>query len=176
MSSIFIHFIYLHQKNHLEIKERNKVFLCEKDFINSTEKLMKNVEMLNSALKSQAYLQMVSIFFPGLNLATLSSAQVRQMIQLRQKIELVSYLKNIAFMRKKKCAFDPATYKTPYRIAVMDFERAVNGETILRTNEWKQVIYGKNLSLKAHFTLKRKFPLKLDREVSESSISGAIPY
>lgn len=176
MSFIFVHFIYIQQKNYLEIKDRSTVFLCQKSYINYTEKFIKHVEILNFGLKSQTAIQLIGIFFPGINLATMSSAEIKRLIQLKQQAELVSYLKNLTFLKNNQCSFDPNIYKTPYMLSVLDFKRNTIGETIMRNKQWRQITFGKTFFLTAHYTIKRKFPLKLEREVSESIISKGTLY
>lgn len=176
MSYIFVHFIFRQQQNYLEIKERSKVFLCQKSLIIHTENFLKNIEILNFAMKSQAVIQTVSIFFPGMNLAALTTAQIKQLIQLKQAAELVSYLKNLTILSSKKCAIDSSAYKTPYELSILDFKRNSVGETILRKKEWQNKMIGKNFYLTTKFKLERKIPLKLIREVSEFSISKVTHY
>lgn len=176
ISCIFIHFIYSEQKNYLEIKDRSQVFLCQKKIIDNTEKLIKNIELLNLAIKSRTAIQIIALFFPGVNLTTLSTTQLKEIIQLKQRFELVAYMKNLGALELKKCSFEKNVYKTPYELNLLDFKRNSSGETILRDRQWKQKTFGKNFFLTSEYELKRKFPLKLDRHVSESTIKKVMSF
>lgn len=174
ISCIFIHFIYSEQKNYLEIKDRSRVFLCQKKIIDSTEKFIKNVELLNLAIRSRTAIQIVALFFPGINLAALSSTQLKEIVQLKQRLELVAYMKNLEGLKLKKCSFEKNAYKTPYELNLLDFKRTSSGEAIIRERQWKQKTFGKNFFLTAEYNLKQKFPLKLERQVSESILLSPI--
>ncbi|MFZ4712100.1 MAG: hypothetical protein ACOYL6_00175 [Bacteriovoracaceae bacterium] len=145
LSFLLLIFLYHHSNELKLIKERSKIFLCTKKFYQAQETLVNDMERLNLVIKDSTYLEFAKFLFPVL--APLPAKEIKSSAQKLQLILVYSYLKKVSSLRINKCPIDPLSLKTPYLFNAMSLERKINGESILRSQQWTNILKGDTFSL-----------------------------
>ena len=143
--SLLITIIYFEKKFYFSLKGRYQTYLCFKYHLVKTQKYIKTMEKLNSA---------INVTFP-LTLTPATSAKANAAIaafKLSQNLLHGSHLKNISF--NKYCSYQQnltSVINLPYMTTgLLVLKRTPNHLVILRKNKWNLIIpninkYQKNI-------------------------------
>lgn len=178
MGAVFISMIgawsclYL-QKEMLEfskLKERLRTFACMKDLNGSVKTHVKIMENLNKVIDASNAALAAGVLSPAL-LAAAKSA--KKAAQAAQQAKHFSHVKKLVGLTRKKCFFNPAVYKTPYRNKLL-LTRDNFGRARLRNKKWIQTSLSKQVILKTAVSSKGS-ETKLRGESLEMPVEALLP-
>jgi predicted neutral ceramidase superfamily lipid hydrolase len=165
-------FLYHHSSNLKNIRERSLVYLCAKEFHQKQNSFIDKIETINLALISSQYLKFVTLLIPGsFVLTNASSKEIEIMLKKLQDLLLISYLKNLAMLKKKSCPLPLDSYKTPYVLSGLVFERNLNHQTVLRKLSWQILIAKPQTQLLMQFEVQAKWKKKIKSKTEEIGLS-----
>lgn len=128
-------------KNDLSKLNQNlNLFLCHKALNTYQAKLINENEKLNNVIRTINVLIIASATNPPL---LIKLKRVKKVTQVKQKINKISFLKNITKSISKGCKYNPSLIKTPYLQ-----KRSFSGELKLRRRRWKSYTIMKAGTLK----------------------------
>jgi len=122
------------RKEHLELKNRSRLFLCTKEFKGELTSFMSQMGRTNWAIKNLDQLSKASLLIPGFQGVAMKSAKARKLIILYQNTLLISYLKKLGALKGKSCPIAHEIFKTPYQITFTGFIRDKLGGALLRNS------------------------------------------
>jgi hypothetical protein len=125
------------QRNLELLKKRTKLFLCTKIAKGELDKHLRFLSRTNWALKNISRAKLLALFLPGFQVASLSSARLKQLIKTYQNLELLRYLNKLREMGLTGCFVDPKMLKTPFEINSSGYNRNVDETTKQREEKWE---------------------------------------
>ncbi len=140
------------QRNLELLKRRSKLFLCTKIAKSELDKHLRYLSRTNWALKNISRANLLAIFIPGFQGASLSSSRLKKLIKTYQHLELLRYLNKLREMGIKGCSVDPKMFKTPFEINLSGYKRNIDETIKQREEKWEyQFVHSPfQLNLKIH--------------------------
>lgn len=145
-------FLYL-QKELAEfsrLKRRLRTFICMKDLNGSVKTHVKIIENLNQVINASNAALAAGTLSPPLAAV---AKKAKKAAQIAQDAKHFSHMKKLVGLSRKKCLFNPAAYKTPYRNKLL-LTRDLLGRAKLRSKKWIQTSLSKQIVLKTAVSAK----------------------
>lgn len=143
------------RKDYKELKERAQLFICTKEFKGELEIFLTQIGKTNWAIKNLDRLSKTSLLIPGLQGASVKSANAKKLLILYQNTLLISYLKKLTSLKGRSCPIRSDFFKTPFHITLSGFKRDQLGGALLRSSELKYslTVGGNTLLLKSSLSM-----------------------
>jgi len=125
------------QRNLELLKRRTKLFLCTKIAKSELDKHLRYLSRTNWALKNISRANLLALFIPGLQGASLSGTKVKKMLKTYQHLELIRYLNKLREIQLRGCLLNPKMFKTPFEINYSGYKRNMDETTKQREEKWE---------------------------------------
>ncbi len=124
------------ERSFKKLKNRTTLLLCTKEAKGELDELLTLMGRTNWAIKNVERVKLISMLFPGTQIASKSAEDIKRGIQWIQNIRMVSHLRKIASFKKKGCPLDPYLIQTPFEIRGATLKREQDGSIKLRRSKW----------------------------------------
>lgn len=141
-------------------KTLNNMTLCSLEYKDKTNKLINNIDKINTIIKIGKKASLISYFInlPFSFLKKLSIEKLISMLKHTQQMIFFNYIKEITHIKNQKCDFSISFFKTPFKHKYFKLMRK-NHQVVINKN-FKAMLRGQYYQFNFQINKKRKIHVK----------------